>query len=829
MSAEPLVAQPASTAQRAVAPDQLRRRLDPATFTFRTTAEVPPLQEIIGQPRAIDAIAFGLDIGAFGYNLFVAGIPGSGRESAIRSYLEQVAPARPPAPDWVYVHNFDAPDRPRTIRLLAGQGSVFARAMDEFVATAQRAIGRAFEGEEYERRRRDALAGISQQLQALLKQLQTFAAERDFALEITSTGFLTVPSRDGHRLSDEEFEQLPAEQKQEFQRRAEEIEQAVGAMLGQIRELDKAAEERKRQLDHDVAAYTVGPLLGELRDHYRDHPDVLAYLDQVQRDVPEHLTDFRSASATETEEPGLIDQLLEREPSESLARYRVNVLVDQRQTHGAPIVVERNPTCYNLVGRVEYRATFGAMVTDFQHITPGALHRANGGFLILHALDVLTAPFAWEALKRALMNREVRIENLEEQYAAQPTATIRPEPIPLDVKVILIGPTLLYRLLYQGDPDFQELFKVKADFAPEMTWTDAHLQHYAAFISRCVRDGGLKHFNRAAVARVIEEGARRCEDQRKLSARLRDIADLVTEASFWARRAGHADVQAADVDQAIAKQEYRANLSEERVRELIGDGTILIDTCGARVGQINGVTIADLGDYAFGLPVRITARVALGHGTVQSIEREVKLSGPIHAKGMLTLAGYLAAQYAQDWPLALQATVTFEQSYDEVEGDSAAAAELYALLSALADLPLQQGIAVTGSVNQHGEVQAVGGVTRKIEGFFAVCQARGLDGAQGVMIPAANVPHLMLDEAVAEAVRAGMFHVWAIRTIEEGLELLTGRPAGERGDDGQYPAGSVHRLVADRLRHYAEQLRSFAAAPAQALDTSADAHGRILR
>jgi lon-related putative ATP-dependent protease len=813
MSAELLVAQPASTEQRALTPDQLRRHLDPDSLPFATTAEVPPLQAIIGQPRAIDAIAFGLDIGAFGYNLFVAGTPGSGRESSVRSYLEQVAPSRPPPADWVYVHHFDAPERPRAIRLPAGEAVAFAHAMDEFAASAQRQIARAFEGEEYERRQREALAGISQQLQVLVNQLQAFAFERNFALDVTATGFVTVPLRDSHRLSDEEIAQLPDEQQRAFQRRADEIEHAIRAMMGKMRELDKAAEERKRQLDRDVAAYTVGPLLDELRDRYREHPDVLAYLDQVQRDVPEHLADFRSASATEAEEPDLIAQILEREPGEALARYRVNVLVDQRQPNGAPVVVERNPTYANLIGRLEFRATFGAMATDFQHITPGALHRANGGFLILHALDVLTAPFAWEALKRALMNREVRIENLEEQYTAQPMATIRPEPIPLDIKVILIGPASLYHLLYQGDDEFQELFKVKADFAPDMAWTDAHLHHYAAFISRCVCDNGLRHFDRAAAARVIEESARQCEDQRKLSARLRKIADLVTEASFWATQAGHGSVQAEDVDRAVAKKNYRANLSEERVQELIRDGTILIATRGARAGQINGMTIADLGDYAFGLPVRITARVALGRGTVQSIEREVKLSGPIHAKGMLALSGYLAAQYAQDWPLALQATVTFEQSYDEVEGDSAATAELYALLSALADLPLHQGIAVTGSVNQYGEVQAVGGVTRKIEGFFAVCQAGGLDGTQGVVIPAANIPHLMLDEAVVQAVREGMFHVWAIRTIDEGLELLTGRPAGERGGDGQYPAGSVHRLVADRLRHYAEQLRAFGAAP----------------
>ena len=478
---------------------------------------------------------------------------------------------------------------------------------------------------------------------------------------------------------------------------------------------------------------------------------------------------------------------------------------------GAPVIVERNPTYYNLIGRSDYRATFGAVVTDFRQIKPGALQRANGGFLVLQVLEVLRAPFAWDALKRALISREVTIENLGDQYTALPTERLRPEPIPLDVKVVLLGPPEMYYLLYQLDSDFQELFKVKADFAPDMDWNEEHLGNYTSFISRLVREEGLRHFDRGAVARVIEYGSRLREDQRKLSTRMRDIVDVVSEANYWAGKAGHDIVQATDVDQAIDRWKYRSNLIEERIQEMIENGTIMIDTTGVRIAQVNGMAIISLGGYDFGKPSRITARVSPGRGSLQSIEREIELSGPIHSKGFLILSGYLAGQYSQQYPLSISATITFEQSYDEVEGDSASSTELYALLSALSGLPLRQGIAATGSVNQHGEIQAVGGVTPKIEGFFAVCKAKGLTGEQGIIIPATNVPNLMLDEEVIDAVRVGQFHIWAVRTIDEGIELLTDIPAGQRGPDGQYPEGTVHRLVGDRLQEYAERLRAFAA------------------
>ncbi len=788
--------------------EKLRRRLDPADLPFKTTAEVEPLTGTIGQPRALDAIEFGLEIGTVGYNLFIAGAPGSGRESTILDYLARVAEGRPTPGDWVYVYNFREPDRPNALRLPAGVGTQFKTDMDEFVAAATQEISRAFESEEYERRRRDAISGIAQERERLTEALKEFAQERGFALEFTPVGVVTVPLYRGQPLSGEDLQRLPSEQRDAIEQRAKEIREETAGVQRQLRQLEKQVGEQVRELDRETATFAVGHLLDDLREKYRELSEVLEYLADVENDIPDHLRDFRPEAADE-ESPVAQLQTLERESH--LTRFAVNVIVDNAQTQGVPIEVERNPTYYNLAGRIDYRSAFGTMVTDFRQIKAGALHRANGGFLVLDMLDMLRQPFTWDALKRALLSGEVRIENLSEQFSTIPTATLRPEPIPIDLKVVLLGSPVVYHLLYQLDGDFRELFKVKAHFAPDMDWSDEHVTNYAAFIRRCVEDADLRHFGTSAVARVVEHGARLRDDQRRLSTRLLDISDLVAEASFWAGKNGHEVVRADDVDRAIEKKDYRSNLVEERIHELISDGTLMIDVSGERVAQVNGLAVLDLGDYVFAKPSRVTARVSLGRGMVESIERSIELSGPIHSKGFMILSGYLAGTYAQELPLAVRATITFEQAYDEVEGDSASSTELYALLSALSDLPLKQGIAVTGSVNQHGDIQAVGEVTRKIEGFYAVCKAKGFTAEQGVIIPKANVSNLMLDDELVEACDAGTFHIWAISTIDEGIEILSGRPAGVRQPDGTFSRDSVHRLVEERLREYAERLQAFGA------------------
>jgi lon-related putative ATP-dependent protease len=787
-----------------VPPADLRRRLDPASLPFETTAEVEPLASLIGQPRVADAIAFGLEMDGFGYNLYLAGAPGSGREETIRDELRRFAPDRPPADDWVYVHDFDQPQRPRAIRLPPGRARELASDMDELILAAGRHVGMAFESEGYDERRRQALAEVARRRDSVVSEMRRFATEHGFALEPTPGGLVAVPVMADRPLTPEEVRLLTPERQGELQRNGVQVEEAVTAGLRRLHQLDREAADQVRRVDREIATYAIDPLLQSLRERYAMLPEVLAHLDRVREDIVANVAELRPRSP-ETRPQAFTQEDGARDRASS---YRVNALVGNGHVAGAPVVFEPNPTYYNLIGRVEYRGVFGTMVTDFRQVRAGALHRANGGFLVLEMADVLRSPLAWDALKRALRARELRIESMGEQLSAVTTTSLAPQPIPLAVKVILIGTTALFNLLQAADEDFGELFKVRVDFAPDMAWNDEHVRSYAAFISRRVREAGLRHFDRGAVARVVERGARLQEHQGKLSTRLLEVGDLVTEASFWAGKAGRDVVEAADVDEAVARRDARSNLVEERMQELIAERTIRIDTEGRRVGQVNGLEVLQLGDFRFGLPARVTARVSMGRGTVESIEREIDLSGPIHSKGFLILTGYLAGQYGQEGPLALRATLTFEQSYGGVDGDSASSTELYALLSALADLPLEQGIAVTGSVDQHGEVQAVGGVTDKIEGFFRVCRARGLTGRQGVAIPATNVPHLMLSDEVVRAVEEGRFHVWALRTIDQGIELLTGVPAGERADDGTYPDGSVHRMVRDRLGRYAERLNA---------------------
>jgi lon-related putative ATP-dependent protease len=790
----------------ALSADEVRRRVNPEELPFRTTADLAPLSGTIGQPRAVDAIEFGMDIDVPGYNLFVAGNPGSGRESTIQSFLESFAPNQERPPDWIYVHNFAQPDRPRAISLPAGQGSELAHDMDELIQSARQDIPRAFDSEDYEQRQQNALAEIQQRREQLNRELHTFATERGFALQMTQAGIATIPIKDGEPLPPEQFQQLPEEERKQYETANQEVQRQISSTVREIRQLEKTAMERMRDLEREVALFAVGPLLDELQERYANHAEVLTYLEEVKKDIPEHLSEFRPDQQRQQPQiPGMPQQSAE----DRLARYQVNVLIDNSTLNGAPVVQERNPNYYNLIGRVDYRAAMGSMVTDFRQIRAGALHQANGGFLVVHAMELLTSPFAWEALKRSLVCQEIQIENLGEQLSPMPTARLRPEAIPLDVKVVLIGTPLLYHMLYYRDEDFAELFKVKADFSPDMDWNDEHMANYAAFIRNEVDRFGLLHFSADAVARTIEYGARLLDNQQKLSTRLLDISNVIAESSHWARKDGAEIVARHHVETAIEKKEYRSNLGEERLKELYDDGTIMIDTRGSQIGQVNGLAVLGMGDHRFGKPSRITARVSLGQRGIQSIEREIRMSGQIHSKGVMTLSGYLAGKYAQNAPLSIGATITFEQSYSGIDGDSASSTELYALISAISGIPIRQDIAVTGSVDQYGRVQAVGGVTDKVEGFYDICKQQGLTGEQGVMIPEANRKNLMLQGEVADAISDGNFHVWAVSSIDEGLTLLTGREAGEPDEDGEYPENSVHWVVRERLREYAQRQRQF--------------------
>jgi predicted ATP-dependent protease len=790
--------------------DALYAVCNPDALGFETTAEVPPADGTVGQERAIRSLQFGLEVEADGYNLFVSGPPGTGRNTTLRAAVERIAAGRPLPPDWCYVHNFDDHRQPSAMSLPAGRGPALAHHMDAFIDACRREIPRHFETDAYAKNREQLMRAFGEEREKAFEGVEQEARQRGFALNIGPMGVATIPIKaDGQPMSREEFTALSDDEKKALEERGEELQSLISQALLQTRRLEREAQARLEELDKSVATYAITPLLNELRQEYMDIPKAVAYLDHVEKDIIEHLDQFRATDASAQQIPPMLRGALD----DFFTRYKVNAFITHAGGNGAPVVIENNPTYYNLFGRVDYRSQLGSMTTDHMMIKAGAIHRANGGYLVLQAFDVLTTPLAWETLKRTIRCREAQIINLGEQYSAIPVATLTPQPLPLAVKVVLVGNPRMYQLLQSADEDFRKLFRVKADFTVDMDRSPDCLKLYASFISSQVRHDRLRPFHKTAVSRVIEHGSRLVEHQRKLSTRFIDISDLLTEANFWAGDENSELVLDRHVERAIEEKIYRSNLIEERVQEIISDGTIMIDTSGAVAGQVNGISVLELGDYRFGRPSRISARASLGRGQVTSIERDINLSGPIHNKGFMILNGYLQGTFAQERPLSLTASIGFEQTYDEIEGDSASAAELYALLSAVSGVPIKQGIAVTGSVNQAGEVQAIGGVNDKIEGFYAVCKAQGLSGEQGVVIPKENAKHLMLKKEVVDAVRAGRFNVWAVTNVWEGIEVLTGVPAGEPDARGKYPANTVYRRAADRLAAMSRRLAALGRQP----------------
>jgi lon-related putative ATP-dependent protease len=783
---------------------------DPSAFEFETTADLEELTEALGQPRAVEAVEFGVEIDQEGYNIFAMGPRGMGKRKLVRRYFEDQAAAEPVPPSWCYIHNFDDPHKPCAIHLPPGKGVTFREDMKDLVEDLQNALPAALESEEYQTRRQSIQQEFQEKQAEAFETLQRKAQEHDVALVRTPSGLAVVPVRDEEPLSPEELQELPEEEQEALKDQVEEIQAELQQILRQVPGWQSDLRERLQELDREVAQFAVGGLIDQLREKYEEYPKILDYLDDVQEDVVENAQDF----LPQQEQENPLQQMLQgggrrRQPDSSLRRYRVNVLVERDENEHAPVVYEDNPTYQNLIGRVEHRAQMGALLTDFNLIKPGALHRANGGYLILDARKVLTEPYAWDGLKRALQAGQLKIESIGQRLSLISTVSLEPEPIPLNVKVALLGERLLYYMLWQLDPEFSELFKVTADFEERMERDEENLHLYARLIGTIAAQEGLRPLDPTGVARVIEHSARVVGDSERLSTRLRTLADLLREASHWAGRADREAITAEDVQHAIDAQIYRVDRLRERVQEGILRETILIDTRGEEVGQVNGLSVISLGNFAFGRPTRITARTRLGKGEVIDIEREVELGGPIHSKGVLILSGFLGARYAEDYPLSLSASLVFEQSYGGIEGDSASSAELYALLSSLAQVPIQQSLAVTGSVNQRGDVQAIGGVNEKIEGFFDICEARGLTGEQGVLIPRANVKHLMLRRDVVEAVEAGQFHVYPVETINQGIEILTGMPAGERDEAGNYPEGTFNHRVEERLRELAEERAQF--------------------
>lgn len=785
-------------------PDQLRRRTDLAQFNFATTAELAHSEAIIGQDRAIEALQFGLDMDHVGYNLYALGPDGTGKHTTVMVYLRERASQAAAPDDWCYVFNFEQPHRPNALRLPPGTATGFKADMFALVEELRAVLLATFTSEEYQLQRRTIDEELRGRQSAALDQLRTEAKTKDIALLQTPNGFAFAPlGDDGEVISPDEFMRLEADRQRAIESEINELQGALQLVMQQMPAWHREVKAKVKQLNEEVTAFTVEPLFGELRQKYEGVDSVARFLQAAQRDVIDNfelfLEDDERAPGPSPGAPG---------PSNvsALRRYEVNVIVDNSQLHGAPVVYLDLPRYQNLIGRVEHVAQMGALVTDFTLIKPGALHEANGGYLALDAHRLLTEPFAWDGLKRALRSNLIQIESLGQAYGAVSTVSLEPEPVDLSVKVVLIGERSLHYLLSTVDSEYQDLFKVAADFADEMPREPETELALARLVATVADREQLRPLEPDAVARVIEHSSRSSADALKLSTHMQDMVDLLREADFQAGREDRDTIRAQDVAQALDMRVRRASRVEERLRESVLREHLLVATSGEVVGQVNGLSVIDMGGYSFGRPNRITARVRMGKGELIDIERQVDLGGPIHSKGVLILTGYLGQRYAAERPLALSATLVFEQSYSGVEGDSASAAELCALLSALAEVPIKQSLAITGSVNQRGQIQAIGGVNQKVEGFFDLCAARGLTGREGVIIPQANVDNLMLRDDVVEAAKRGDFAVYAVETIDDALELLTDLEAGQPDDSGAFPPDSLNGRVVAKLERFAELL-----------------------
>jgi lon-related putative ATP-dependent protease len=794
----------------------LYKKYDPEEINFETTQELDSSTTIIGQERLSAALEFGIGMKRDGYNIFALGPAKTNKQEHIQHFFESQAAGQPSPPDICYVNNFDDHYKPEVMRLPAGQAQHLEEKMDEFTEELVPILTSAFETEEYQNRRQSLQEKIQSQQNETFENLQEKAKEKGLALIRTPAGFSFAPlNDDGQMMNEDDIKNMPEEKRENLQNKTKELQEELQKIIQKMPSNQRKVREELKKLDQEIATYAIGGLFKDIRDDFSDLEKVQDFLDDVEQDVIDNVQMIMSSQGQAHQQQGnQLAQMMQAQQQQNreniLDRYRINVLVDNSDTDGAPVIYEDNPNYKNLIGRVEYEAHMGGFSTNFNLIKPGAMHQANGGYLILDARQVLLEPFAWEGLKRVLKSGKLKIESFGESYRAISTVSLEPEPISLDIKVILIGKRMLYYMLSQYDPDFKELFKVEADFEDQIDRTDENQQHYIQLLAGLINKNDLHPFTKGALARVIEQGSRMVDDHEKLSTQTNELTDLLKEANYWAGENNHDAVQQEDVEKAVEQQVYRSARLRDRIQESINRNTIFIDTEGTEIGQVNGLSVMMIGNLAFGQPTRITARVQLGKGDIVNIEREVDMSGPIHSKGVLILKGFLGERYAKERPLSLSASLVFEQSYSPIDGDSASCAELYSLLSAIGDIPLRQAFSVTGSVNQHGKVQPIGGVNEKIEGFFDVCNKRGLTGEQGVLIPHSNEKNLMLRADVREAAEQDQFHIYSVETIDEGMELLTGLEMGQPAEDGTYPEGTINRIITDKLNQFAENRKSFA-------------------
>ncbi|MFH1797789.1 MAG: ATP-binding protein [Candidatus Omnitrophota bacterium] len=780
----------------------LKKICAPKTFSFKTTKDYVFESEPLHQERGVNAIDFGLNLKSEGFNIFVCGAAGTGRNTQVKKAVNEIASREKTPDDWIYVNNFIHEDEPIAINLPAGRGIIFKKDMEELISELKVEIPKAFESEDYEVRRQDLLKKYKQKRDSVLEEIENKAFGEGFVLKQSATGVILVPRKGDQQITITNYEKLSDDEKERIEKKKHELHIKIEQVLGEVRVMEKDAKVKIKELEKEVALFSVKHIIDELRFKYREFESIVKHLNYAQEDIVDDIDSFKEE---EEEAPGMVFGLKTPSKKNSFRKYEVNVLVDHRHSKGAPVISEPNPTYYNLIGRIEYVSHFGSMSTDFNMISAGALHKANGGYLVLQAMDVLSSFMAWDALKRVIRNREIKVEDINEQFRVITTTSLKPNSIPSDIKVIMVGPPWLYQTLYKFDEDFREIFKVKADFDVEMDRDMDKVKKYAAFIKVRCEEEGLRHFERAAVAKIVEYGSKLTDDQEKLSARFMYVVDILREADYWAGKVNAEYVAVAHVEKAIHEKIYRSNLIEEKIIELISKNVLMVDIDGSVKGQVNGLAVLDMGEYMFGKPSRITVCTYMGKTGVVDIERQVKMGGNIHSKGVMILVGYFGEKFAQDMPLNLSASICFEQSYDGIDGDSASSTEAYCLLSSLSDVPIKQSIAVTGSMNQHGFVQPVGGINEKIEGFYHVCKVKGFTGKQGVIIPELNTKHLMLKDEVINAVKGGKFHIWAVSTVDEGIEILTGKKAGKKNKKGQYPKNTINYLVEQKLREYSNK------------------------
>ena len=782
--------------------DRLRRKFDISAIEFETTDQIPPLEGIVGQERALKALRTGLGIRDSGFNIYVSGPPGTGKMTTVSSFLKEWALTQESPEDWVYLNNFEDVSQPMACRLPAGRGRELQHDMKALMDQISRALSQAFENEEYGKKRDEIVREVHRKKDEALEALSQRATAFGFTLHPMPFGFLFIPERGGEPMGDLEVVALPAQQREELQRRREQLQEELRAVQNQLREPERVANEKLHELDRQVALFIVDQYMEETRTKYEEFEKIETYLDAVRSDIMEDVDTYK---AGHSQSGGAARQMfLPEAPSR---KYDVNVLIDNGQLKGTPVVMELNPTYNNLFGRIEREAHLGTLSTDFTMIKPGAIHRANGGYLVLQIEDVLKNSFSWDSLKRALTSHQIEMEDMADRLGFGGGRSLRPDPTPLNLKVVLIGRPMFYYLLHAYDPEFSQLFKVKADFDTQMNASPENIQDFLGLLSSFCGREGLRPLDKAAASRMMEHASRLAEDQDKLSTHFGSLADVLKEADFLASQDGSDRVTEGHIELALEEKIHRSNLIQDRIQEMISRGTLLIETKGQSRGQVNGISVMSLGDYFFGRLSRITATVGPGGQGIVDIEREVELGGSVHSKGVYIIGGYLAHKYARDTVLSIAARLVFEQSYSGVEGDSASSAELFAILSDIAELPVSQGIAVTGSVNQHGEIQPIGAVNEKIEGYFDTCRVVGMTGNQGVIIPQGNVRHLMLRKDVIEAVRTSKFHIWSISNVDEGMEILTGTRAGETRMDGTFPEHTINDRIQQRLLAFTEQMK----------------------